>query len=294
LNINTASIIGLGLTVLIKLGLAIVCYMIDNAAARALAQDHRNDVLSNTVAAATVFGGKYWRAELDPIGGIIISVYIMFTWAKTALEQGNLLTGKSADHDLIRKLTYIAYKHDSRVVAVETVCAYTSGSGYFVELHIILPESMSLRMAHDIGEALEIKLEKLAEVERAFVHIDVNDEHIPEHTHHEARAKFSKAGFFDRVFVISGKFARPKSAIKILIERRGGRVKERVDDSVDYLLASKSSLRTKKVLDAKARNIPIIDESFIDQYYSTLLPTDEFESTSEEESVDDFRWRERK
>ena len=45
----------------------------------------------------------------------------------------------------------------------------------------MLPEEMPLREAHDIGESLQIKLELLDEVERAFVHLDWEFEHKPEH-----------------------------------------------------------------------------------------------------------------
>ena len=39
-----------------------------------------------------------------------------------------------------------------------------------------------MKEAHAIGESLQNKLEKLPEVERAFVHLDFECEHKPEHT----------------------------------------------------------------------------------------------------------------
>ncbi len=42
---------------------------------------------------------------------------------------------------------------------------------------------MPLKEAHDIGEGLQVKLEKLSPVERAFVHLDYEYEHSPEHDH---------------------------------------------------------------------------------------------------------------
>lgn len=47
----------------------------------------------------------------------------------------------------------------------------------------MLPEEMSLKEAHDIGELLQNKLESLEKVERAFVHIDYESEHDPETEH---------------------------------------------------------------------------------------------------------------
>ena len=42
---------------------------------------------------------------------------------------------------------------------------------------------MILQESHDIGEALQIQIEKLTEVERAFVHIDYEATHAPDLEH---------------------------------------------------------------------------------------------------------------
>ena len=46
-------------------------------------------------------------------------------------------------------------------------------------MDIVLPEEMSLKQSHDIGESLQLKIERLPEVERAFVHLDYETEHSP-------------------------------------------------------------------------------------------------------------------
>jgi divalent metal cation (Fe/Co/Zn/Cd) transporter len=52
---------------------------------------------------------------------------------------------------------------------------------YMVEVDVVLPGTMSLRESHDIGESLQFKLESLDRVERAFVHLDFETSHKPEH-----------------------------------------------------------------------------------------------------------------
>jgi hypothetical protein len=84
---------------------------------------------------------------------------------------------------------------------VVLVRAFRLGLGFIVEVDIVLPEDMSLREAHDIGEALQMKLEQVCYcflflieclmvnsailqvnlVERAFVHLDYETDHQPEH-----------------------------------------------------------------------------------------------------------------
>ena len=52
-------------------------------------------------------------------------------------------------------------------------------------MEVVLPAEMVLRETHDIGMSLQYKLEQVAEVERAFVHMDYKerpyDEHINSH-----------------------------------------------------------------------------------------------------------------
>jgi divalent metal cation (Fe/Co/Zn/Cd) transporter len=50
------------------------------------------------------------------------------------------------------------------------------------QVDIELPEDLRLKEAHMIGETLQEKLEKLPEVERAFVHLDFECDHKPEHS----------------------------------------------------------------------------------------------------------------
>jgi divalent metal cation (Fe/Co/Zn/Cd) transporter len=56
-------------------------------------------------------------------------------------------------------------------------------SHYFAEVDIVLPGEMPLQHAHDIGESLQDKLESLPEIERAFVHLDYEVTHRPEHAY---------------------------------------------------------------------------------------------------------------
>lgn len=59
--------------------------------------------------------------------------------------------------------------------------AYSFGDSWFAEVDIVLPSTMSVEESHDIAEALQIKLERLPEIARAFVHIDFETTHVPEH-----------------------------------------------------------------------------------------------------------------
>lgn len=99
----------------------------------------------------------------------------------TVIENVNSLVGRTAAPEFLRKLTYLCSNHHKAVKHIDTVRAYTFGSHYFVEVDIVLPSEMALGDAHDIGESLQEKLERLPQIERAFVHLDYEFTHKPEH-----------------------------------------------------------------------------------------------------------------
>ena len=71
--------------------------------------------------------------------------------------------------------------HSQDIIAIDTVRAYHSGPRIIVEVDIVMDEGRSLRETHDVAEALQVKLESLPDVERAYVHIDFETSHKPEH-----------------------------------------------------------------------------------------------------------------
>jgi divalent metal cation (Fe/Co/Zn/Cd) transporter len=134
-----------------------------------------------------------WYA--DPIGAILIGLLILVSWAANAFDHVWLLVGKSAPQEFISKLIYLVVTHDTRIKKVDTVCvssgaradlaranstqcrAYHAGQNYYVEVDIVMDEDLPLKVTHDVSQTLQRKLEGLADVERAYVHVDYEDEH---------------------------------------------------------------------------------------------------------------------
>jgi cation diffusion facilitator family transporter len=134
-----------------------------SASAEAFADDHRNDVLTNCVGVAAVVTAVYVSSMwfLDSAGAICIALYIIVNWLQTGFEQMHLLSGRGAPPLLLQQLTYIASHHDKRIKFVDTVRAFHFGPSYLVEVDIVLPEDMPLRISHDIAESLQHRLEEL-------------------------------------------------------------------------------------------------------------------------------------
>ncbi|XP_066312870.1 metal tolerance protein 5-like isoform X1 [Miscanthus floridulus] len=166
---------------LVKLALVIYCRSFTNEIVKAYAQDHFFDVITNVIGLVAALLANYIEGWIDPLGAIILAIYTIRTWSMTVLENVHSLVGQSASPEYLQKLTYLCWNHHKAVRHIDTVRAYTFGSHYFVEVDIVLPSNMPLREAHDIGEALQEKLERLPEIERAFVHLDYEFTHRPEH-----------------------------------------------------------------------------------------------------------------
>ncbi|OLQ05530.1 Metal tolerance protein 4 [Symbiodinium microadriaticum] len=131
-------------------------------AVKAIAQDNMNDVISNIAALIApemiVLGYQFW--VIDPLAGIGISIYIIYTWILTGFEQVEMIVGKKADPDFLQKVFSIVEGHDQRM-QLDQLSAYHFGPKYLVELEVVMPESTTLRDSHDCGILLQHKIETL-------------------------------------------------------------------------------------------------------------------------------------
>ncbi|CAB4478090.1 uncharacterized protein OCT59_007319 [Rhizophagus irregularis] len=182
LDINLLAIICVGSALGAKFILFLYCFSQRKfPSARILAMDHRNDLFVNSIGLAMSLLSRHIKWWMDPVGAIVVALLILRSWTSTAYEQIQLIVGKSADSGFLNRVTYIALTHHPKVLQVDTCKAYHAGNNLFVEVDIVMDRETPLWESHDIGESLQIKLEKLVNVERAFVHVDYETSHKPEH-----------------------------------------------------------------------------------------------------------------
>ncbi|KAI0348241.1 CDF-like metal transporter [Trametopsis cervina] len=144
-------------------------------------EDHRNDLFINGFGLLMSAGGSKLRWFLDPMGAIIIAAGVIVAWGRTIYKQFELLAGKSAPHDFVQLITYKATTFSDEIEKVDTVRAYHSGPDYFVEIDVVMDANTPLWKAHDLSQQLQDKIEVLPNVGRAFVHVDHETTHTPEH-----------------------------------------------------------------------------------------------------------------
>ena len=194
------SVLAVAIAFATKSSLFLYCWALRNkySQVRILWEDHRNDLFINGFGILTSVGGAKLKWWIDPMGAMLLSVLIIFLWSRTAYSEFQLLIGVTADTAMLQHITYIckppllfplsitnlwatAMTHSPAIRQIDTVRAYHSGPRLIVEVDVVMDPEASLRATHDVAEELQIKLESLPDVERAYVHVDYETDHRPEH-----------------------------------------------------------------------------------------------------------------
>ena len=90
-------------------------------------------------------------------GAVLISLYIMWSWAIITKEQLDKLVGHSAPEEFLEEVGEMAANHHEGM-EVDVVRAYHFGERYTVEVEVILPGDMTVRSSHDIALDLQHKV----------------------------------------------------------------------------------------------------------------------------------------
>jgi cation diffusion facilitator family transporter len=184
-SFHLPSVIAVAVAFTTKLCLFLYCWALKDKYSQIniLWQDHRNDLLINGFGILTSVGGSKLKWWIDPMGAIIISCIIAVIWLRTAFSEFLLLVGVTASVEIQQLITYVCLTHSPEIEGIDTVRVYHSGPRLIAEVDIVMNSGSSLRDTHDVAEELQIKLEDLPDIERAYVHVDYETTHKPEHAY---------------------------------------------------------------------------------------------------------------
>ncbi len=129
------------------------------------------DVLVAIAALLGIAGARMGYPVLDPVAGLLISLWIMYTGYTIGMENIDYLMGRSPEPALMEKIRAAALGV-SGVKAVNTVRAHYVGPFIHVEIHVEVDKDLSTLHSHDIGKEVEQRVEDIGVIEKAFVHID--------------------------------------------------------------------------------------------------------------------------
>ncbi|KAH8919554.1 hypothetical protein BT69DRAFT_482983 [Atractiella rhizophila] len=171
--VPTSGLIVMLITIGTKFFVWISCRSLKNVSIKALAQDAENDVVFNSMSLLFPFiGQKFDLPWLDPAGGLILSLYIIYEWFKTLIENVHNLTGKRGTAQDHQRVLYLVTRFSPLIQGIHHVEVFRNGDELICEVDIILPTNTPLPVAHNVGEGLQFALEHLEGVSRAYVHLD--------------------------------------------------------------------------------------------------------------------------
>lgn len=139
-------------TVIIKGMCWFWCRLIKNSSVQALADDAMTDIIFNlgSIAFPIVgyYAGIWW---LDALGGLLLSLVVIFNWSHSASEHIKNLCGFSATADQRNILLYLTMRFAKTIRQIQGLQAYHSGDKLNVEVDIVLDASTSLKDSHDLA-----------------------------------------------------------------------------------------------------------------------------------------------
>ncbi|MGH7551067.1 MAG: cation diffusion facilitator family transporter [Gemmatimonadota bacterium] len=144
---------------------------LDSPAILANAIESENDIWTSLAALVGVAGAALGAPAVDAIAGAVVGVWIIVVGYRFGRRNIDYLMGASPDPRLLSEIREGAVDVGG-VKGVHDVRAHYVGHHVHVELHVEVDEEMRTRQSHDIGGAVRHAIERLPEIDRAFVHVD--------------------------------------------------------------------------------------------------------------------------
>jgi len=138
-------------------------YVVKISGSTAIAADmlhYRSDLLINATVIISLLGSHYFGFQwLDPLFGVLIGLYILWTAWIIIVQAFNILMDRELDDDLRNKIMEIALSHPE-VKAVEDLRTRSSGLQRFAQMELVIDPAISLDQAHKITLDVESEILK--------------------------------------------------------------------------------------------------------------------------------------
>jgi cation diffusion facilitator family transporter len=163
----------------IKAAVAVLCRLrhrrVPSPALAALHVDARNDVAVGLVSVVGFFAARYGWAGLDAWFAMPVALYVGWSGVDLARDNIRLLMGEAPPPARRAELVALAAEVPG-VRAVHHLLARHHGLELDVLLHVEVDPELTVRQAHDIGNAVERRLLAEPDVCHAVAHVDAEEE----------------------------------------------------------------------------------------------------------------------
>ena len=144
---------------------------LESPAILANAVECENDIWTSLAALAGVSAAVAGAEVVDPIAGILVGIWIVWGGYRFGRQNIDYLMGKSPGRELVERIRALTLETPG-VKGVHDVRAHYVGHRVHVEVHVEVDQELSTRQSHDVGGSVRAAIERLPNVDRAFIHVD--------------------------------------------------------------------------------------------------------------------------
>ncbi len=129
------------------------------------------DAFADIGASGVALVGLLLSGIWDAIAGVAVGIWVLASAFSVIRENLSYLMGKAPGHEVVREIRRLTGE-TAGVIGVSEIRAHYVGAELHVEVIITVSPDISVREAHDIGAAVQERVESIKGVSRAFVHVD--------------------------------------------------------------------------------------------------------------------------
>jgi ferrous-iron efflux pump FieF len=143
----------------------------DSTAIKADALHYKTDLLVNGSVILALLLTFYGWQQFDPIFAIAIALYVLYSaWTIVRQAVDSLMDHELPDEER-QKISSLIVAHPG-AIGFHDLRTRRSGTTVFVQLHLELDETLSLKQAHAIADDLEHKVAALFDDAEVIIHED--------------------------------------------------------------------------------------------------------------------------
>lgn len=109
---------------------------------------------------------------LDPVVAILVAIFILKEAYHLLISAFNPLLDVKLSEEEIKILTEQINKHKSVYCDYHNLRTRKSGRTKYIDLHLVFPENMTVKVAHDLCDVIENDIEKLLKNTEILIHLE--------------------------------------------------------------------------------------------------------------------------
>ncbi len=143
---------------------------IDSGSLRAEAWHHRSDALSSVGSLIGIAGARLGLLILDPLAGLLISLFIMKAAVSIFMEAIDKMTDHSCSPELEEEIRQCVGK-DPRIRGIDLLLTREFGRKVYLDMEVRLDKNLRLESAHQIIEELHDVIEStFPQIKHVMIH----------------------------------------------------------------------------------------------------------------------------